>query len=339
MKKCLKCRKALTGWSFYGLHGDCYRDWFKDPGMKGFEQWDLKKSGFSAFSDKSFKREDFPVESLDTPSTFYHGRYRKYSAQIGSEKYILKVQEKKFPALPEMEYICNKIADFLDLNPAKYYLICLSEINQIPEKESKKLLKDSSSLTKKVFVTKNFMQDLTGSLQHIYKFLPKGVENYNCENIINEIRQQTGSSLEEQKFAEIGLFDSLIGNNDRHGRNLAFIDTGKNKKLSPIYDNPSFFGVAEEEILSMNFNISGCIQTAHSKKPKIRDYAMEFKRLGQINSCQQFVKKVNKALPKIIEEVQISELSQKRKLAFIKYIKNQLEALEDYLQKDNKQRN
>ena len=353
MKKCLKCKKALTGVNFYGLHVDCYRDWFKDSEMKGFDQWDLKKSGFSSFSDKSFKREDFPAGPMNSPSTFYHGRYLKYSAQIGSRKYILKVQEEKFPYLPEMEYICNKIADFLDLKPAEHYLICLSENNQISEQKleafkphltkqhnkiqlkqkSKESLKVSSTVVKKAFITRNFMQDLTGSLHHIYKFLPNGLKNYSCKNIIKEIHLQTGHPIEEKKFTQIVLFDSLIGNNDRHGRNLALIDTGKNKTLAPIYDNPSFFGIAEEWNLSMNFNISGCIQTSHSKNPKIRDYAMEFKRLGQINSCQQFVRKVEKVLPKIIEEVQNSDLSQKRKLVFIKYIKKQLKTLEDYLKR------
>ena len=337
MKKCLKCRKNIVGFRFYGLHGACYREWFQDPALKGFEGWDLKRSGSSASPGESPGKAG---EALPAESTFYHGRYRKYSAQIGQVKYILKVQEEKFPSLPETEYICNRIAAFLALKPAPHFLISLpgrsdeSKARQEPAEGGKAA--DAGALSgvspKKAFVTRNFMQGLTGSLHHIYKFLPKGLQSYSCRNIIREICRQTGRPADGRKFAEICLFDGLIGNNDRHGRNLALIDFGKKKELAPIYDNPSFFGVESEDFLGADFNVSGCIQTSRSKQPKIADYAEEFKRLGLEEACLRFMKKAARKRTDITKEVEISELSQKRKDAFIKYIDKQLKALEEALE-------
>ena len=340
MKKCLKCRKALLdGFSFYGLHGGCYREWFQDPDLKGFKGWDLKNSGASPFSAES-PGETGRRGALPARSTFYHGRYRKYGAQIGQAKYILKVQEEKFPSLPETEYICSRIAAFLALKPAAHFLIRLpagrpdesgprqDEPEAAGGKAAEGKSRPAGASSKKAFVTRNFMQGIAGELHHIYKFLPKGDQSCSCKNIIQEICRQTGRPEDGQKLAEICLFDSLIGNNDRHGRNLALIDTGKKKELAPIYDNPSFLGTEGEDLLEADFNVSGSIRTSLSKDPKITDYAAEFKRLGLEESCRRFIKKAARALPEITREVEISELSQKRKRAFVKYISKQLKALE-----------
>src|SRR5204862_6473208 len=79
--------------------------------------------------------------------------------------------------------------------------------------------------TRMTFVTRNFMQDYIGVLQHIYKYLPEGEENHNCEEIIKLILSKTEKLVDVAKFIQICLFDSLIGNNDRHGRNLGIIET------------------------------------------------------------------------------------------------------------------
>ena len=288
--KCLKCKKNIEKDRIYGLHYKCFLDWFElDQSLK-FS--DLNPKNHTNYSGHITKAKD----------SFYHGQYRKYSAKLNSIQYILKIQESKYPDLPGMEYLCNRIAELLGIEVPKYYLI------RYPKEES---------LT---FVTRNFIQDYSSAtLNHIYKFLPKGSKNYTCENIIKVIEKETQSLRDIEKFVKISLFDSLIGNNDRHGRNLGIIDLGSKKKLAPTYDNPSYFGTEEDSILKSDLNPSGSIWTSQTKEPKLVDYIQEFKRLKYEQTCSNFIKKIIKTYPLILEEIKAAEISQNRKQAFISF--------------------
>ena len=299
---CLKCKKNIEKNSFYGLHPSCFMNWFKLNQFSKFSDLDPKKS--VSYTDHDSITKD--------KNSFYHGQYRKYSAKLNSIQYILKVQEPQYPDLPSVEYLCNKIADLLNLQAPKYYLIRYSEEDQIGKQ---------GLLT---FVTRNFNQDYVGALHHIYKFLPKGNKHYNCKNIIGVIKEQTKSLNDIDKFVKIGLFDAFIGNNDRHGRNLGIIDTGRSKKLAPMYDNPSYFGIEDERLLQADFNISCAIRTSTVQKPKLLDYIQEFKSLKHGEVCLDFIKKIIQKYPLILEEVKSSEISQNRKKAFINFLSARL---------------
>ena len=283
-------------------------DWFKLNQPSKFSDLDPKKS-------ISYKDNDYITKTKDS---FYHGQYRKYSAKLNFIQYILKVQEPQYPDLPLVEYLCNKIADLLNLQVPEYYLIRYSEENNFDTK-------DQGLLT---FVTKNFTQNYVGALHHIYKFLPKGNKYYNCENIIEVIKKQTKRLNDVEKFVKICLFDAFIGNNDRHGRNLGIIDTGRNKKLAPMYDNPSYFGVEDERLLQADFNISCAIRTSTTQKPKLLDYVQEFKNLNHEKVCLGFIKKIIQKYPLILDEVENSEISQNRKKAFISFLSARLKDCE-----------
>ena len=308
---CLKCRKLIKKQNIYGLHTACYKDWFKLSDIAPFSHLNPKKQNTSGSFSNIKKTND----------TFYHGQYLKYSAQLNEVKYILKVQQDKYPDLPGMEYTCNKTAVLLGLKVPQYYLIKFQAISDQNPKE-----KSKTSLT---FVTKNFMQNFTGTLNHIYKFLPKGEKYYTCKKLIKIIQKQTKDPKAEKQFVEICLFDSFIGNNDRHGRNLGIIDTGKNQILAPMYDNPSYIGIAKDELLDIQFNISGCIQTSPSKKPTVKDYLTEFKKLGFSKVCTHFIEKLINRYPEIIKEVKHSEISKRRKNAFIKFLNNRRKDFQD----------
>ena len=301
---CLKCRKTVQQ-DIYGLHIACYRDWFNLSDVSKFSN---SKKQDSARSLPNIRK---------TPNTFYHGQYLKYSAQLGEIKYILKIQQEKCPDMPGMEYTCNQIASLLQLKVPEYYLI---KFQGGSDNERIKNSKDGLI----TFATKNFMQNRIGTLNHIYKFLPKGKQNHNCKQLIQIIHEQTQELDEVQKFIEICLFDTFIGNNDRHGRNLGIIDTGKSKTLAPMYDNPSYLGITEDEILDAQFNISGCIQTSTSKNPKVKDYLKEFAELGFETVCADFIQKLIAVFPAVMEEVESSEISKRRKKAFIKFLNSRI---------------
>ena len=309
---CLKCRKEITGKDLCGLHRECFISWFQLDQGEQFRKLE-KKHTFTSSGPTTFS------ESRDT---FYHGRYRKYSGLLGGEKYILKMQEEKFPDLPEVEYICNRIAHFLNMDIPSYYLINFSG-----EWEQEEQDQDHSGgiIT---FVSKNFIKK-GATLHHIYKFLPKGQEHYNCKNIIDVLRRETRRPVDVKTFVEICLFDAFIGNGDRHGRNLALIDTGKRgKKLAPMYDNPSFIGIEDEKLLGADIRPSGCIYTKYSKKPKVKDYLVEFKELGLNSHCLLFVRKIRKNFLKIKQEVEGSFILKKRKNRFIQFLRERLQDFE-----------
>lgn len=313
--RCLSCHKTIEVQSFYGLHRDCF--------LKNFKLTDPFK-----FSNLDPKKPDSFQKIKDS---FYHGRYRKYSARLGGTRYILKVQEKKCPDLPATEYVCNKIASLLALSVPEYHLIKYKgEDDPKAENQNEKQHNNKKSNTGSMtFVVRNFMQDYKGgNLHHIYKFLPKSRQSYNCKNIIDILLQNT-KPADVVRFIEITLFDSLIGNNDRHGRNLGIIETARQKRLAPMYDNPSYFGTESDDLIGADFNISGCVQTSLSKKPMLLNYVKEFQSLGFEKICLKFFEKTVRRSQEIIEAVEFSEISNDRKKAFIKFLKKQLRIIED----------
>ena len=335
--RCLKCQRVIKRASFYGLHANCFKDWFKLPHLLEFSGLDPKRS--TGFSDSQ-------LDIKKTKDSFYHGQYRKYSAKLASVQYILKVQEAQYPDLPATEYVCNKIASLLNLNVPEYYLIRYQENNKqgVTYKKGQELfINEKSNKSKRyksgliVFVTRNFTQDYTGTLNHIYKFLPQGDKNYNCKNIIKVISEQTGKLSDVESFVEICLFDAFIGNPDRHGRNLGIIDTGRNRSLAPMYDNPSFLGTEkDDQFLLVHFNPSGAIRTFASKEPKFLDYIQEFKSLKLEKTCLKFIRKTIKQFPLIAEEVKKSVISERRKQAFINLLEDRLKDCRKSMEEDFK---
>ena len=328
--KCLKCQKTIEFGGLYGLHANCFVEWFELTESLEFNSLDPKKTISYSSDIKNIK------------DSFYHGRYRKYSAQLGGQQYILKVQETKYPELSAVEYLCNKIASLLNINVPKYYLIKYQEKNQqkIVHAQStdvkNNIPKEKHQSRLMTFVTRNFMQDYVGTLNHIYKYLPKGDKNYNCQNIIKVIDEQTGRLNNIETFVEICLFDSFIGNNDRHGRNLGMIDTGKQKFLAPMYDNPSYIGMEKSELLDADLNPSGCIWTSASEKPKPLDYIREFKKLKLEKPCYKFIKNMIDKFPVVVEEIKNSIISERRKKAFVNLLTNRFKDYKQTIEEDFK---
>ena len=291
---CLKCNKLIEETPAYGLHQVCFTKLFDLDGVYEFTELDPKSSETKKQSPEIKKKKD----------TFFHGNYLKYSARLNGQEYILKIQEDEYPELPVMEYVCNQIAKILGLEVPKFYLINFNG--------------------KMTFVTRNFMQDYVGALHHIYKFLPDGEENHNCQEIASAIFKQTNRPIDIAKFIEVTLFDSLVGNNDRHGRNLGIIDTGKARTLSPIYDNPSYIGIAAEFILGAQISPSGSIWTSTSQEPRVQEYVDEFIRLDYQRIVKLFVKKVLTKEDDLVKIVDNSILSEQRKVAFKNLLKSRV---------------
>ncbi|MBS0638062.1 MAG: hypothetical protein JSS12_11175, partial [Verrucomicrobia bacterium] len=152
MAICFKCAaQRADGDNVYGLHTTCFLEWF------GLSQ-------IHEFLDITAKSQSqAPTEDKQTPnSSFFHGKFRKYSSRLNGVSYILKVEQPEYPELPAMEFLCNKLYKMLKIPVPDHFLI------QFPENQM-------------CFVTKNFMQDyMVATLDHIWHFVKQGTQ-YNCE--------------------------------------------------------------------------------------------------------------------------------------------------------------
>jgi len=256
--KCAKCYQSINSFEEvrYGLHVQCFEQWFradKDTPFVALQNISTASSSGTDFS------------SPDT--SFFQGKFKKYSAQLNGENYIFKMKQDQAPELPDVEYVCNQIASICCINVASFYLI---EFNG-----------------ERVFVTKNFIQPEIGDdLQHIYQFRLN--DPHDCETLIQVIAESTQQPIAVDIFIKTLLFDALIMNHDRHGRNLAFIARSEGYYLSPIYDNVSYLGLESGEMLKADFDMKGKIITQATSSPSMKDYAVELIRLGYKKKVQDF---------------------------------------------------
>jgi hypothetical protein len=289
--KCYCCLQELVGSeSHYGLHPECFAEWFEgdSPSDRLEFQQVVAQSTLEQPSDK-FSRIN---------SSFFHGKFRKYSAELGVHSYILKVQQVEYPELPQCEYLCNQIARVLGIQNADFFLVDFGE--------------------RPTFVTRNFINpEKSQNLIHIYHYFSEE-SRYSCEECIQILREQCGRLEDIERFIALTLFDALIGNHDRHGRNLALIETPKGKRLSPFYDNHSYLALEEDGLLGMQHSPRGKIATARTLEPTMKDYVREFSASGYEEAVRGFQQKVD--LNQIESLVQQSFISVKRKDALIRLI-------------------
>jgi len=259
--KCLKCLLPLEGSNntHYGLHPSCFLDWFNVSSPAEFVSLQ-RRSDASSSSAQAYNPSP-------QNTSFFHGKFKKYSAYLNGDSYILKMRQEDAPELPEVEYLCNQIGESLGISLAEFYYIDFNG--------------------DKTFVTKNFIKSgAPVSLEHIYHFRPN--DSHNCEKIIQVITEKTQRPNDVKTFIKTTLFDALIGNNDRHGRNLAFITTAKGALLSPIYDSVSYLSLEKGNMLKADFNPTGKISTRAINDPSMHDYVKEFKRLGYEDEIKEF---------------------------------------------------
>lgn len=281
----------------YGLHFQCVKDWFNTPDLTEFISLQRKSSSSDQLTD---------VTPLNT--SFFHGKFKKYSATLNGESYLLKMRQKEAPELPEVEYLCNQIGKLLGIPVAEFYFIDFNN--------------------DRTFVTKNFINPGTPTdLQHIYH--SRADSEHSCEGIIHAITKKTERPHDVRIFIKTLLFDALIGNHDRHGRNLAFIITARNSTLSAIYDNVSYLSLESGNMLKADFNPTGKISTSETNEPSMRNYVKELKKLGHHDDIQEFHLKIkSNQLNQLIDESFCSALMKK---AINTLIKKQFEELENEL--------
>lgn len=304
---CLRCN-TLMGQeaSHYGQHLRCFEQIFKVSGPLEFHS--LARTAHS-------QEKDVGELALNPHlSSYFGGNYKKYEGRLGASSYILKFSKAEYPELAAVEFLCNKLAYQCGLTvPVPFTLIAFSE-------------------TDLAFVSKNFMdsQRSHAVLTHIYHYLKPGPTYYLVEEISRTIFEKTGQVSDMEQFFRMLLFDAIIGNHDRHGRNLAFIERAQTKRLAPIYDNPSALGLESGTFLKADFSPRGKIWTAHSQEPEMTDYLEEMNRLGVRHLAVEFYRTLH--FSKIIEEIRVAHsLSADMRAALEKLITKRFKDLERYV--------
>lgn len=295
---CFFCKKKLLRETpvHEGLHAACFCSWFNLDSLETFQDVVARSTEQSTDAWASIT------------SSFFHGKFRKYSAKLGSRHYILKVQQKEVPELPATEFLCNQLADHLGLQVPKHYLVRFQG----------KLV---------TFVCENFIQDYPESnLIHIYRFLDQP-QQFTCEGLLKVIETHVGHYHDSLRFVELCLFDALIGNHDRHGRNLGLLQTKEGYSLAPFYDNPSYLALEDPLLLEALHEPRGAIPTKETREPTMKDYVKEWKRLGFSDEVRAFKERVD--LPMMHFFVQNSFIAKKRKKALIKLMDRRFEELSD----------
>lgn len=284
--------------TWQGLHTSCFCDWF---GLESVEP----------FQDVVARGEETTLPCdwmVRIASSFFHGKFRKYSALLGQKSYILKVQQPEYPELPATEFLSNQIAKRLRLRVPAHFLIRFED-------------------RKDAFVCENFMQEHIGSdLVHIYRYL-KTPDQFSCEGLLRVLEEEIGRLEEIERFVELCLFDALIGNNDRHGRNLGIVKSGRQSLLAPFYDNPPYLALEDPDFLNVQHEPRGAIATQTTLEPTMKDYVQEWIRLDIDEPIKRFRNRVN--ILEINELIQSSFISPKRQNALIRLIERRYKELLD----------
>lgn len=297
---CLKCLLPLgTGVMHYGLHEACFCLWFNVG----------KNANFQNLSRKSAVSDDRGVDHNNSQNnSFFHGKFKKYSASLEGSSYILKMKEPEAPELPEVEYLCNQIGVLLGVPVAEFFVINFG--------------KEIVFVTKNCIVPTGFMD-----LQHIYHF--RKDSDHNCKGLIRTVEKHTKRPYDINILINTILYDALIGNHDRHGRNLAFIVTSNQIVLSPIYDNVSYLSLEKGEMLKADFNPTGKISTQATFEPNMRDYVIELRRLGYAKAVELFLSRINQK--KIMQLIENSFCSSLMKNAMKNLVNKRAEELKSEL--------
>jgi hypothetical protein len=282
----------------YGLHSSCFCKWFRVDVPYEFRDIARMQAGSENSGEDS-------TDGNNIVSSFFLGKFRKYAASLDGVPYILKVEEDEYPELPVVEFLCNQIASELGMNVPEFHLIDYY---------------GSSALAVKNFIRPGKME----TLHHIYHFLDG--RSFDCETLIRIIGDRTGRLYEIERFVFLCLFDSLTGNHDRHGRNIALIEEAGQYRLAPFYDNPSYIGMEDTAFLRADHSPRGRIATGTSSEHVMTDYIEEFIRLGYQSVVEEFRSKV--VFEKIKNLTGWKFLSDDRESAFERLIEKRIRQLQ-----------
>jgi serine/threonine-protein kinase HipA len=225
--------------------------------------------------------------------------------------FILKPPSPHFPQLPEVEDLTMHLASIAKIKVVPHSLIRLSSGNlayitkRIDRVKKEKLhMEDMCQLTDKLTEDK-----YRGSHEQVAKAI---------------LKFSVTPGLDVINFFELVLFSFLTGNADMHLKNFSLIHQPMNGLVfSPAYDlvATALVNPADDEDLALTIN---------GKKKKINrnDFVAAFTTLGLDAKQQENIfKKMEKAMTRWLEFIDISFLNNEMKLAYKNLLHNRFDRL------------
>jgi serine/threonine-protein kinase HipA len=225
--------------------------------------------------------------------------------------YILKPPTATYPQLPEVEDLTMRLAEVAKIKTAPHSLIRLQSGNLAyitkrvdRSKKGKLAMEDMCQLTERL---------TEGKYHGSYEQIGKAILKYSA-----------APGLDLVNFWELVLFSFITGNADMHLKNFSLLDQpGLGMTLSPAYDlvNTTLVNPADDEEMALNIN-------GKKKKIKLQDFvvAMDTLKVDE-KQRQNIFRKMEKALPKWLDMIDRSFLSDAFKHQYKSIIQERLNRL------------
>ena len=225
--------------------------------------------------------------------------------------YILKPPTARYPQLPEVEDLTMRLAEVAKIKTAPHSLIRLQSGNLAyitkrvdRSKKGKLAMEDMCQLTERL---------TEGKYHGSYEQIGKAILKYSAT-----------PGLDLVNLWELVLFSFITGNADMHLKNFSLLDQpGVGMTLSPAYDlvNTTLVNPADDEEMALNIN-------GKKKKIKLQDFVVAMDTLKVDEKQQQNIfRKMEKALPKWLDMIDRSFLSDAFKHQYKSIIQERLNRL------------
>jgi len=301
MKRCLFCYQPLAN-KEEDFHASCSRKIFSLPSPPAlpYSEADLEPLAREVIAHQTAVPGVQAKLSLHITGNNKAGTERRFTIVGLWGGYILKPPTAQYPQLPEVEDLTMHLAQLAKIKTTPHSLIRMSSGNLAyitkrmdRTRKGKLAMEDMCQLTERLTEDKYH-----GSYEQIAKTI---------------LKYSATPGLDVVNFFELVLFSFLTGNADMHLKNFSLLEQpGLGMTFSPAYDlvNTALVNPLDNEVLALTLN---------GKKRKIKrpdfEAAMNASKLEE-KQQQNIFNKMTKALPKWMEQIDISFLSDAFKMQY-----------------------
>ncbi len=310
--KCLFCYELLSeqGQDF---HASCSKKIFGQsaPPLLPYSESDIEHLAKDVIQRQVAVTGVQPKLSLQISGKQQEGANGRFTLVGLWGGYILKPPTLRYPQLPEVEDLTMRLAEVAKIKTAPHSLIRLrnGRLAYITKridrsKKGKLAMEDMCQLTERLTEDKYH-----GSYEQIGKTI---------------LKFSATPGLDVVNFWELVLFSFITGNADMHLKNFSLLEHPVlGMTLSPAYDlvNTTLVNPADDEEMALTIN-------GKKKKIKLQDFvaAMDTLKVDE-KQRQNVFRKMEKALPKWLDTIDQSFLSDAFKLQFKAIIHERIDRL------------
>lgn len=312
MKRCLFCYQPLAG-NELDFHSTCSKKIFEQPSPPAlpYSEADLEPLAKEVIQSQTALTGVQAKLSLHITSNDNDETGKRFTIVGLWGGYILKPPTTLYKQLPEIEDVTMHLASLAKIKTAPHSLVRLASGNlayitkRIDRlKKGKLAMEDMCQLTERLTEDKYY-----GS----YEKIAKAIQKYSSI-----------AGLDVVNFFELVLFSFLTGNADMHLKNFSLVEQpGLGMVLSPAYDlvNTALVNPADDEEMALNLN-------GRKKKLKKQDFVAAMNTLKLDEKQQENIfKKMEKSIPKWMEQIDISFLSNEFKEQYKQIIRERFKRI------------